>query len=467
MVMKDVHIEEIKGVGAPQAYSSVRSLPKSFILAGGTGGSRYSYVGADPFCTVRAASDGVVTVSTVCGPDSAAGDVFRVVADSMERFRYERSRPKPFPFCGGAVGYFAYDLKDFIEPCHTTEGWSGSSGRKYLKNPMAVVGLYDTVFVHDHVEGRSFFVSAGIPDTEARFARFRSAVLAGSPAMKHPVEPAKAGFSSNFTREQYMEAVRKAQEYIAAGDIYQINLSQRLTLPVSGDPLSLFAELLEKSPAPFSSFLDMGGFQIISNSPERLLKMDSGFVETSPIKGTRPRGSTPEEDRRLIEELRNSDKERAEHVMIVDLERNDLGRVCEPGSVKVMEFEKIETYPGLHHMVSTVKGKAAAGNGPLDCLRAVFPGGSITGAPKIRAMEIIDELESTPRGVYTGGIGWVGFDGDMDVAMAIRTAVFEKDTLTLNVGGGIVADSDPGAEYEETLLKAGSFLSALGVRAYG
>jgi anthranilate/para-aminobenzoate synthase component I len=206
--------------------------------------------------------------------------------------------------------------------------------------------------------------------------------------------------------------------------------------------------------------MDCGAFKIISNSPERLLKVEDGIVETQPIKGTRPRGSTDEEDRRFMEELKNSTKERAEHVMVVDLERNDLGRVSIPGSIEVRDFEKIETYPVLHHMVSTVRGRLKPGmDGPM-ALRASFPGGSVTGAPKIRAMEIIDELEPNLRGIYTGGVGFIDFNGSMDISMAIRTALYKDGRLHLNVGGGIVADSVPEDEYEETILKARDFLEA-------
>jgi para-aminobenzoate synthetase component 1 len=205
--------------------------------------------------------------------------------------------------------------------------------------------------------------------------------------------------------------------------------------------------------------MDMGDFQIISNSPERLLKTEGTSAETSPIKGTRPRGRTPEEDKRFIWALKNSAKERAEHVMIVDLERSDLGAVSAPGSVNVTEFEAVKTFPGLHHMVSTISSTLESSS--LECLRAIFPGGSVTGAPKIRAMEIIDELENAPRGLYTGGLGWVDFSGDMDMTMAIRTAVYKDGALYLSVGSGIVADSKPEEEYDETILKAKDFFDAI------
>jgi para-aminobenzoate synthetase component 1 len=273
-----------------------------------------------------------------------------------------------------------------------------------------------------------------------------------------PGSPGSQGAS--FTKKGYIDAINKAQSYIAAGDIYQINLSQRLTIPWACDPFALYAALLDERPARFSSYIDCGAFKIISNTPERLLKVENGVIETQPIKGTRPRGSSTEEDRRLVEELRKNPKERAEHVMIVDLERNDLGRVSIPGSVEVKDFEKIETYPGLHHMVSTVRGRLKPWIDGLMALRATFPGGSVTGAPKIRAMEIIEELEPIPRGIYTGGVGFIDFNGTMDISMAIRTALYKDGLLHLHVGGGIVADSVPEAEYDETILKAEDFLEA-------
>ncbi|MBI5560729.1 MAG: anthranilate synthase component I family protein [Deltaproteobacteria bacterium] len=272
---------------------------------------------------------------------------------------------------------------------------------------------------------------------------------------------------STLTKEDYIKTVKKALGYIASGDIYQINLSQRLKIGCAQDPFAVFFPLFKKDPAPFGSFMDFGRFQIISNSPERLLRVESGVAEVEPIKGTRPRGKTPEEDKVNLEQLRQSPKERAEHLMIVDLERNDLGRVSVPGTVEVVIFEKIETYPSLHHMVSKVRGRLRPGIDAPAALKACFPGGSVTGAPKIRAIEIIDELEPVRRGIYTGGLGWMDFGGDMDIAMAIRTAVCKDSYLYLNVGGGIVADSDPEEEYAETLIKAEDFLKVLNVIPHG
>ena len=260
-----------------------------------------------------------------------------------------------------------------------------------------------------------------------------------------------------------MRAVRRILEYIAAGDCYQVNLSQRLSAPYSGSAWSLYERLRAASPAPYSAFLDCGDHQVLSSSPELFLRVRGGEVETHPIKGTRPRGRTPEEDAAAAAELLSSPKDRAELLMIVDLERNDLGRVCRFGSVTVPELYRLESYANVHHLVATVRGQLRPQITPLECLRAAFPGGSITGAPKIRAMEIIEELEPVRRSLYTGAIGWVDGRGDGEWNIAIRTMVVKQGVVQFHVGGGVVADSDPQAEYEETLAKAGGMLAALGV----
>jgi para-aminobenzoate synthetase component 1 len=264
---------------------------------------------------------------------------------------------------------------------------------------------------------------------------------------------------SNFTREEYLAAVRKALDYIAAGDIFQVNLSQRFTTggiagPVTPpDPLTLYERLKSRSPAPYSAFLKWKDMAILSSSPELFYATRGRRIVTRPIKGTRPRGASPDDDARLARELAASPKDRAELTMIVDLERNDLGRVCEYGSVRVIEPGAVETFAQVHHLVATVEGRLREGEGPIDVVRAVFPGGSITGAPKIRAMQIIDELEPTRRGVYTGAIGYFGRGGASALNIAIRTLLVESERVHYQVGGGIVADSDPEAEYNETLHK--------------
>jgi aminodeoxychorismate synthase component I len=242
-----------------------------------------------------------------------------------------------------------------------------------------------------------------------------------------------------------------------------VNLSQRFATPYAGDPLPLYYRLRETSPAPFAAFLRFDDVAVLSSSPERFLRIDGRHVQTRPIKGTRPRGGTPEQDRQLARDLWNSPKDRAELVMIVDLERNDLGRVCEYGTVEVTELVQMEAHPTVFHLVATIEGRLRSGASAADCLRACFPGGSITGAPKIRAMEIIEELEPSRRGIYTGAIGYIGWNGQADLNIAIRTMVQARGRLTFHVGGGIVADSVPEAEYQETLDKAQGMLRALQV----
>jgi para-aminobenzoate synthetase component 1 len=268
---------------------------------------------------------------------------------------------------------------------------------------------------------------------------------------------------SSFSPEDYRRAVGRARRYIFAGDVYQVNLSQRFQLPLACNPFDAYLRLRSHNPAPFAAYLNLPEGQVLSASPERFLRFDprGRRVQTRPIKGTRPRGRTPVEDEAMARELLKSEKDRAENVMIVDLERNDLGRVAEIGSVRVMELASLETLPTVFHLTSTVEATLREDRDPVDLLLATFPGGSITGAPKIRAMEIIDELEPTARSVYTGAIGRIGFDGSLDLNIAIRTIVVKGRAAYFQAGGGIVADSDPEMEYRETLHKARALRDAL------
>jgi len=268
-------------------------------------------------------------------------------------------------------------------------------------------------------------------------------------------------FESGFTREAYLEGVRRVKEYILAGDIYQANLSQRFSAPLLEPAWRLYRRLRRLNAAPFSAYMNFGDFAVASSSPERFMEVSGRRVETRPIKGTRPRSDDPAEDRSQREELLSSAKDRAELSMIVDLERNDLGRVCDYGSVRVTEHAVLESYATVHHLVSTVVGELHRGRDIVDLLRATFPGGSITGAPKIRSMEIIDEIEPTARSVYTGGIGYLGFNGRHDLNVAIRTMIIGGGRVRFQVGGGIVADSDPEAEFQETLDKGKAMFEAV------
>jgi len=268
---------------------------------------------------------------------------------------------------------------------------------------------------------------------------------------------------SNFTHDEYIKAIESAIEYIANGDIFQVNLSQRFESKLTVDPYALYLRLRGISPSPFACYLNFGEVTVAGASPERFLYLDGDTVETRPMKGTRPRGRSQVEDELLSDELLNSEKDRAENIMIVDLERNDLGRVCEYGSVKVKDLCTLEKYATVFQLTSTVTGRLRYGKGSVDLLKAAFPGGSVTGAPKVRAMEIIDELEPTRRGIYTGSVGYLGFDGCIDLNIVIRTFVIQDSKVYFQVGGGIVSDSDPREEYQETLDKARALVSALGL----
>jgi para-aminobenzoate synthetase component 1 len=274
--------------------------------------------------------------------------------------------------------------------------------------------------------------------------------------------PQLPGLSSSFSHEGFLQAIRRAIDYVHAGDCFQVNIAQRLLYPKRESAAALFGKLRERNPAPFGGYFDLGDFVIVSASPERFLCLEpGGQVETRPIKGTSPRGLSLREDRENIEALRNSAKDRAENVMIVDLLRNDLGRVCAYGSVAVPQLCEVESYRTVHHLVSTVVGRLRPGLGPIDLLQAAFPGGSVTGAPKVRAMEIISELEPTARGAYCGSLGFLGFDGALDTNILIRTFTVGRGWVQFPVGGGIVADSQPSLEFEETLHKAEGLLRAL------
>jgi len=369
------------------------------------------------------------------------------------------------PFTCGAVGYFSYDLKNFTEelPDNAIDD---------LNMPDCILGFYDTAVVYDNLNRTAYVASSGFPELGGSFRNrrrraerleeFKSRLLTSAGSPEGPVVTSGLPVSSNFSKSSYIEAIQKAKLYIKRGDIYQVNLSQRFVTELRGEPFDLYMRLRRYSPAPFSSYLDFKDIVIASSSPERFLLKRDSYIETRPIKGTRPRGKDDIHDLMLERELISSRKDHAEHIMIVDLERNDLGRICEYGSVRLSEPVVLEKYANVFHLVSTVSGKLRKGLDQVDCLLAAFPGGSITGAPKIRSMEIIDELEGVKRSVYTGAIGYLSFSGDMDTSIVIRTFIIKDRAVYFQVGGGIVADSDPEKEYEETLDKAKGLMQALG-----
>ena len=415
---------------------------------------RFSFVGCEPFLVVHSAGKGVWIDGKRAGRNP-----FAVLRRVLKAHRIKPSSPSPVPFIGGAVGWFAYDLGRFIErlPDNTLAD---------IPLPEMHVALYDAVAGFDH-QTRQWFVSTVDADAPGLDVRRERLVDAIRNALEPPLfRPVSAGpVTSNFTHAEYLRALERTKDYIAAGDIFQANISQRFEAETDAAPLELYAALRSANPAPFAAYLPVDGGAVLSSSPERFLRVAGRHVETRPIKGTRPRREGDEAfNETMRAQLVRSIKDRAELTMIVDLERNDLGRVCSYGSVHVTEPFVLEEYPTVYHLVATIEGELHKGHDIIDLIKATFPGGSITGAPKIRAMEIIDELEPTKRSVYTGKIGYIGFDGTTDLNIAIRTILLAEGRACLQVGGGIVADSEPEAEYQETLDKARAMFTALGAQ---
>ena len=358
------------------------------------------------------------------------------------------------PFAGGALGYWGYDL---ARRMITLPSIAQDAGQM----PDMAVGIYDWALVLDHHQYTARLVS------HQRFAETAKLLpqvllrLQSNAILPLDTFRVHGKITSNFTPDSYASAFVAVQNYLQAGDCYQINLAQRFSAAATGNALGAYLVLRSLSPAPYSAFLNLPQAQILCASPERFLRVQNGSVETRPIKGTRPRSSDAQQDRQLADELRNHPKDRAENLMIVDLLRNDLGKSCAPGSVRVPKLFEVESFANVHHLVSTVEGRLAEGRDALHVLRDCFPGGSVTGAPKQRAMQIIEQLEPSRRGIYCGAIGYVGFDGNMDSNIVIRTLVHSGKEIRCWAGGGIVADSDMAAEYQETLDKASAMLELL------
>ncbi|MGR3310008.1 MAG: aminodeoxychorismate synthase component I [Candidatus Brocadiales bacterium] len=422
--------------------------------------SRYSFIGCQPFLTLKTKGSRI-EIQTNYDTIEKHANPFAVLKNLLKRFRLETDN-LPVPFPGGAVGYLAYDLCHFIERLPATKSDDVGFPDMYF-------GFYDTVIAVDHALGKCYIIAVDFdedclpyirenhPPAQERIDEVESRVkscMDDRTAASTSIRDSSSGtIESNFTPQEYMEMVRRAKEYIAAGDIYQVNLSQRFKTQINIPPHELYLRLREINPAPFACYLQFDNKAIVSSSPERFLRVNKGRVQTRPIKGTCPRWADEKINLRMKQELLSSPKENAELTMIVDLERNDLGRVCNYGSVKVVQKKVLESYPSVYHLVATVEGDLHPRYDSIDLIKATFPGGSITGVPKIRAMQIIDELEPTRRGVYTGAIGYIGFNGCMDLNIAIRTFLIKGSEAYFQVGGGIVADSDAEKEYEETLHK--------------
>lgn len=432
--------------------------------------ARYSLVSARPFLTFRSFGSRCEITRHLASitRQEQFGNPWHLLDALMARCELLDEIDSPFPL-GGAFGYWGYDLKNFTEPKLPRRAVND------LELPDCHVGFYDSLVVFDHQLGKVSIVSTGLDADGSRSEKraeegleFWRTVLgdevkAGSvlPADERRIRSDAPCLRSNLSREAFISKVQRAQNYIHSGDIYQVNLSHRLTAQSDLSGWDFFQKLSTVSPAPFSAYLDGGEFQICSSSPEQFLRMSGAHIVTRPIKGTRPRDSDATRDAQLAYELQTSAKELAELVMITDLLRNDLGKVCEYGSVQTPEIAKLEKFAQVQHLVSTVEGRLRKDLTHFAAFASAFPGGSITGAPKFRAMEIIDELEPVSRGPYCGAMGYLGFNRESQLNIAIRTAISKEGLVHFNIGAGIVADSDPAAEWEETLAKARGFLAAL------
>jgi anthranilate synthase component I len=444
----------------------------AFLLESVEGGervARYSFLGKDPFLVLK--TEEGRTVLEQAGESRPLDEPFvaalrRLMSEYRSPFVPDLPR-----LTGGAVGFFSYDAAPWFEPA-LADIWTRDDARLGAVEGQAAFMLFDTVLAFDHVKHRILIIANAriTPDEELetlyQFACARIQFLErelerslSQPSPRH--DQPEPSVTSHTTKEQFEASVRRAKEHIAAGDIYQVVLSQRFDVDVHADPFTVYRALRHVNPSPYMYFLRVGALSIIGSSPEMLVRVEGRHVETHPIAGTRPRGRTNDEDLRLGEELKRDEKERAEHVMLVDLGRNDIGRVSEYGSVRVPQYMALERYSHVMHLVSRVEGRLAEQRDRLDALVACFPAGTVSGAPKIRAMEIIAELEPQRRGIYAGAVGYLDFAGNLDCCIAIRTIAMRDGRAHVQAGAGIVADSNPTSEYHESLDKARALMQAL------
>lgn len=456
-------------------FPAFKATPSPFFLDSGDDYKelgRYSYMGSSPFLEVTAYPDHLELYwpnrfyrETLLLQKSES---LNFLNDLQSKYHLLHS---PFPFSGGAVGFLSYDLKNEIEslPNETVDD---------LILPLWRFAWYDGILIYDHIQESYWITACGMDEEGTCHTDLAQTRVAYLEQLLGSFIPERLDEAEEFTtitndspstpitpsvsHTQYLSDLKRVIDYIYAGDIYQANLTQRFSMDWEGDTWNLYSQLHRQNPAPFAAFLPYSDFQVLCSSPERFIRiLADGKIETRPIKGTRPRGNSLSDDELQAFELQNSPKDRAELTMIIDLERNDLGRICEFGTVKVPDLITLEKYPTVWHLASTITGQLKRGLKPSEIIQAVFPGGSITGAPKIRAMEIIEELELFKRGLYTGSIGFMGFDGAWDFNIVIRTILLKNGKAYIHVGGGIVADSDPECEYNETLDKAKALFRVL------
>lgn len=433
--------------------------------------ARYSFIGFDPYLTFKV-KDGAVEINTKDKRAVSSANPLARLKSLVDAYRQAPPKALP-PFQGGAVGLLSYDFVRYLEKLP-------KAARDDLQIPDAHFLMIDKLIAFDHLDKKAWIVVCpGARDTELGYGdvdvdwaeKYDEAeetiknIRYRIQDTRYKIQDKRNHASSvrhEMSKEQYMDIVKRAKEYIAAGDIFQANLSIRVSADIKNiKPWSLYKILRSINPSPFAGYIDFGDYQIVSSSPERLLKVKGGVIETRPIAGTRPRGRDMKEDELMRAELLLNEKERAEHIMLIDLERNDIGRVSDYGSVHVDELMITEDYSHVIHIVSNVKGNLASGKNCFDAIKAAFPGGTITGVPKVRCMEIIDELEPVSRGPYTGSFGYIGFSGSMDLNIIIRTFVIKDGFAYVQAGAGIVADSDPEKEYYESLKKAEALIRTL------
>lgn len=409
---------------------------------------RYSVIGLYPYIVLKE-ENGMCYRNGV-----KQSKAFEEILDAELEKRKEKN-PTELPQTGGAIGYFSYDYGRKFEQIRTRHP-------KKIRMPEAMLAFYDVLIIEDKKDKALYLTAQGETDDAKTLLDHIEQEIFYCESQKKPKRQHQlAEFTPNFEKEEYKQTIQRMIDYIVEGDIYITNMTQQLTVPSSKDPYEVYRYLRTYNPAPFAGYFNYGSFQVVGASMERFLQVRDGMIETRPIKGTRKRGSTPAEDTVLRKELQESSKDRSELLMIVDLERNDLNHVCEPGSVQVTEHFAVEAYATVFHLVTTIVGKMKENMAFSDLIRAAFPGGSITGAPKIRAMEIIDELEHDRRGLYTGSMGYISLDGNCDFNIVIRTAVYQDGVYHLGVGGGITCESELEFEYEETLQKAKAVLEAI------
>ncbi len=457
-------------------YLKLVDEPYGYLLESVQGGEkwgRYSIIGLACRTVVRVRGhDIAVAVGGKVVEQAVAEDPLAWIESFQARYRVPELAGLP-RFTGGLVGYFGYDTIRYIEP-------RLAKTRKHdtLDTPDITLMLSEDVIVFDNLRGKLYVVihvdpaqanalTDGLARLASRVEQLRQGRIMHRSSAVQATPVNEGDFVSGFSQKDYQNAVEKIKEYILAGDVMQVVLSQRLSTPFTAAPLDLYRALRSLNPSPYMFFLDFEDFQVVGSSPEILVRLEDGMVTVRPIAGTRPRGATEQEDVAFEEDLLADPKERAEHLMLIDLGRNDVGRVCETGSVKVTEQMVIERYSHVMHIVSNVTGRLKPEMTPLDVLRATFPAGTLSGAPKIRAMEIIDELEPVKRGVYGGAVGYIGWHGTMDTAIAIRTSVIKNGRLHIQAGAGIVADSVPESEWQETMNKGRATFRAVSMAVQG